>query len=82
MRDISRYGHHTNQPTLIYHSPFHPQFEVRQTSVRPFVSDVYLVKRTDGRINIELQNPLLIVGDVKIDFTQKIKLDILNLSGR
>jgi len=58
------------------------QFEVRQTSVRPFVSDVYLVKRTDGRINIELQSPLLIVGDVKIDFTQKIKLDILNLSGR
>ena len=50
--------------------------------MRPFVSDVYLVKRTDGRINIELQNPLLIVGDVKIDFTQKIKLDILNLSGR
>lgn len=58
------------------------QFEVRQTSVRPFCSDVYLVKRTDGRINIELQNPLLIVGDVKIDFTQKIKLDILNLTGR
>ena len=68
----------TNQP---YYTN-HPQFEVRQTSVRPFVSDVYLVKRTDGRINIELQNPLLIVGDVKIDFTQKIKLDILNLSGR
>lgn len=58
------------------------QFEVRQTSVRPFQSDVYLVKRTDGRINIELQNPLLIVGDVKIDFTQKIKLDMFNLTGR
>jgi phosphatidylinositol-3,4,5-trisphosphate 3-phosphatase/dual-specificity protein phosphatase PTEN len=58
------------------------QFEVRQTNIRPFVSDVYLVKRTDGRINIELQNPIVIVGDVKIDFTQKIKLDILNLSGR
>jgi len=58
------------------------QFEVRQTSVRPFQSDVYLVKRTDGRINIELQNPLLIVGDVKIDFTQKIKLDVFNLTGR
>lgn len=58
------------------------QFEVRQTSVPPFCSDVYLVKRTDGRINIELQNPLLIVGDVKIDFTQKIKLDILNITGR
>jgi len=56
------------------------QFEVRQTSVRPFLSDVYLVKRTDGRINIELQNALLIVGDVKIDFTQKIKLDFLNIS--
>ena len=75
---------------------------MRQTSVRPFSSDVYLVKRTDGRINIELQvrlflvirckqtstnvchhqNPLLIVGDVKIDFTQKIKLDIMNIMGR
>ena len=73
--------------------------------MRPFSSDVYLVKRTDGRINIELQvrlischtsydankhncnvchhqNPLLIVGDVKIDFTQKIKLDIMNIMGR
>jgi len=58
------------------------QFEVRQTSVRPFLSDVYLVKRTDKRINIELGSPLLIVGDVKIEFHQKIKLDILNLSGR
>ena len=28
------------------------------------------------------QNPLLIVGDVKIDFTQKIKLDIMNIMGR
>jgi phosphatidylinositol-3,4,5-trisphosphate 3-phosphatase/dual-specificity protein phosphatase PTEN len=58
------------------------QFEVRQTSVRPFQSDVYVVHRTDGRINIELQNPLLIVGDVKIEFTQKNNLDFLNLTGR
>jgi len=55
------------------------QFELRQSSVRPFSSDVYLVKRTDGRINIELQNPLLIVGDVKITFTQRIKLDIMGM---
>lgn len=56
------------------------QFEIRQTSVRPFVSEVYQVKKTDGRINIELQNPLLIVGDVKIDFTHKMKFDFLNIS--
>lgn len=54
------------------------QFEVRQTSVRPFVSEVYQVRRTDGRINIELPTPLLIVGDIKIEFCQKIKLDVFN----
>lgn len=59
------------------------QFEVRQTSVRPFVSDVYAVRRTDGRINIELPQPLLIVGDIKIEFIGKIKLlDIFNVSQR
>ena len=56
------------------------QFEVRQTSVRPFMSEVYQVKRTDGRINIELPSPLLIVGDIKIEFSQKIKLDVFNFS--
>jgi len=50
------------------------QFEVRQTSVRPFVSEVYQVRRTDGRINIDLPSPLLIVGDIKIEFSQKLKL--------
>ena len=34
------------------------------------------VKRTDGRINIVPPQPLLIVGDVRIEFTQKV--DILN----
>merc|ERR1719420_975277 len=58
------------------------QFEVRQTSVRPFVSEVYQVRRTDTRINLELPQPILIVGDIKIEFTQKIKLDILNLAQR
>lgn len=56
------------------------QFEVRQTSVRPFVSEVYQVRRTDGRINIELPSALLIVGDIKIEFSQKIKLDVFNFS--
>ena len=56
---------------------------MRQTSVRPFVSDVYAVRRTDGRINIELPQPLLIVGDIKIEFIGKIKLlDIFNVSQR
>jgi len=50
------------------------QFEVRQTSVRPFMSEVYQVRRNDGRINIDLPTPLLIVGDIKIEFSQKMKL--------
>ena len=55
------------------------QFEVRQTSIRPYVSEVYQVRRSDGRIIVELPQPILIVGDVKIEFIQKIKMDILNL---
>ena len=43
---------------------------------------MYLVRRSDSHINIELEQPLLIVGDVKVDFSQKIKLDLMNLSGR
>ena len=58
------------------------QFEVRRSSVRPYESQVYLVRRSDSHINIELEQPLLIVGDVKVDFSQKIKLDLMNLSGR
>lgn len=55
------------------------QFEIRQGRVPPFLSEVYLVKRTDGRINIELSRPLLMVGDVKIKFTQKMKIfDVFN----
>jgi len=58
------------------------QFEVQQTCVAPYLSEVYQVRRSDGRINIELPVPLLIVGDIKIEFQQKLKLDILNLSQR
>jgi phosphatidylinositol-3,4,5-trisphosphate 3-phosphatase/dual-specificity protein phosphatase PTEN len=53
------------------------QFEVRQTRVRPYTSEVYQVKRTDGRINIVLPQPLIIVGDVKVEFFQKN--DVFNL---
>ena len=52
---------------------------MRQTSIRPYVSEVYQVRRSDGRIIVELPQPILIVGDVKIEFIQKIKMDILNL---
>ena len=46
------------------------------------MSEVYQVRRNDGRINIDLPHPLLIVGDIKLEFQQKLKLDILNLSQR
>lgn len=58
------------------------QFEVQQTCVAPYMSEVYQVRRNDGRINIDLPHPLLIVGDIKLEFQQKLKLDILNLSQR
>ena len=58
------------------------QFEIRQTSVRPYVSEVYQTRRSDGMINLLLPQPLLIVGDIKIEFIQKLKLDILNLGQR
>jgi len=60
----------------------HIQFEIRQTSVRPYVSEVYQTRRSDGMINLLLPQPLLIVGDIKIEFIQKLKLDILNLGQR
>jgi len=60
----------------------HIQFEIRQTSVRPYVSEVYQARRSDGMINLLLPQPLLIVGDIKIEFIQKLKLDILNLGQR
>jgi len=53
------------------------QFEVRQTRIRPYESKVYQVKRTDGRINIVLPQPLLIVGDVKIEF--HTRLDVFSI---
>ena len=53
---------------------------MRQTSIRPYVSEVYQVRRSDGTVNIELPQPILIVGDVKIEFQHKIKMDILNLA--
>lgn len=68
--------------TIIFHKTFLFQFEVQQTCVAPYLSEVYQVRRNDGRINIDLPVPLLIVGDIKIEFQQKLKLDILNLSQR
>jgi len=50
------------------------QFEIRQTSIRKYTSEVYQVKRSDSRINIVLPQPLLIVGDVKIEFSQKLDM--------
>ena len=38
------------------------------------------MRRSDGTVNIELPQPILIVGDVKIEFQHKIKMDILNLA--
>jgi len=67
-------------PTLgITQQDAHIQFEVRQTSVRPYESQVYVIRRSDDRINLQLDQPLLIVGDVKIDFTQQNKVDFFNM---
>ncbi len=56
---------------------FYLQFELRQSGKsddKPFVSPEYLVRKGDRQVRLEVNPPLLICGDVKIEFSSKIKL--------
>jgi len=62
------------------HHSAHLQFQVSQPLVPPFMSEVYTVNLADNKIILELSTPLLLSGDVKISFSQKLNVDLLHLS--
>lgn len=64
------------------HHSAHIQFQVYQPLVPPFMSEVYTVNLSNSRIILELSTPLLLRGDVKIAFSQKLNVDLLHLSAK
>jgi len=64
------------------HHGAHLQFELKQSAAAPFQSEVYTVDLTGNRVLLELQSPLLLSGDVKISFSQKLNVDPLHLATR
>lgn len=64
------------------HHSAHLQFQVSQPLVPPFISDVYTVNLSDKKIILTLSTPLILSGDVKISFSQKLNVDLLHLSAK
>jgi len=60
----------------------HLQFEVIQPLVPPFLSEVYTLDLDKKKIFLELENPILLSGDVKISFIQKMNVDLLHLGAK
>jgi len=60
------------------HHEAHIQFEVLQPLVPPFLSEVYTVNLTEAKIILELRTPLLLSGDVKISFRQKLNVNLFH----
>lgn len=57
-------------------------FEVSQRSRTPYESPWYVVKRVDRQVRLEVNPPLLISDDVKIEFFTKPKLDFVGLNSK
>ena len=64
------------------HHSAHLQFQVLQPLVPPFLSEVYTVNLNKKMIILELSTPLLLSGDMKIAFSQKLNVDLLHLSAK
>jgi len=64
------------------HHSAHLQFQVTQPLVPPFLSEVYTVNLSDKKVILTLTTPLLLSGDVKISFSQKLNMDLLHLSAK
>jgi len=64
------------------HHSAHLQFQVSQGLVPPFMSKVYTVNLSDKKVILTLNTPLLLSGDVKISFSQKLNMDLLHLSAK
>eukprot|EP00092_Neocalanus_flemingeri_P040610 GFUD01044219.1.p1 GENE.GFUD01044219.1~~GFUD01044219.1.p1 ORF type:complete len:479 (-),score=86.52 GFUD01044219.1:200-1636(-) len=64
------------------HHSAHLQFQILQPLIPTFLSEAYTVDLTKSKIILELSTPLLLSGDVKIAFSQKINVDLLHLSAK
>ena len=64
------------------HHQVHLQFEVLQHHVPPFQSKVQTVTWEEKKVVLKVCPPLLINGDVKIVFTQKMNVDVLHLRNK
>jgi len=69
---IGGFGHHAT----------HLQFQVLQQLVPPFTSEVYTCELSKDRIVLDVRPPVLISGDVKIVFSQKVNVDLLHLRSK
>ena len=64
------------------HHSAHLKIQVLQPLFPPFLSEVYTVNLNEKKIILELNTPLLLSGDVKIAFSQKLNVDLLHLSAK
>ena len=64
------------------HHSAHLQFKVLQPLFPSFLSEVYTVKLNKKMIILELSTPLLLSGDMKIAFSQKLNVDLIHLSAK
>jgi len=64
------------------HHEVHLQYQVLQHHVAPFTSEVKTVSWEAKKVVLKLNPPLLISGDVKILFTQKMNVDVLHLRNK
>ena len=60
----------------------HIQFQILQHFFAPFQSDVYTINWKDSKVVLDLKSPLIICGDVKRSFTQKLALNVLQLRNK
>jgi len=58
----------------------HLQFSVEQALAPPFTSEVYTVGLQNDVIFMKLKDPLVLQGDAKFSFAQKLNLDLLRIS--
>jgi len=64
------------------HHSAHLQFQVSQPLVPPYLSEVYTVNLSKKKVILTMNTPLLLSGDVKISFSQKLNMDLLHLSAK
>ena len=64
------------------HHEVHLQYQVLQHLMAPFTSTVQTVTWEDKKVVLKVNPPLLLNGDVKIVFSQKMNVDLLHLSNK